>query len=202
LNAIGLGRKRTIVANNDLRDEQGYEMYKLNSSLGAGKITHISVYYGDGSKLLGIDKGSVDWTRLQMFAEMLEKRVWSEHVADSIEKDLKTRPLRVGERIVLLGISGGGTLAVESLELLKSKGITVDQVVLRGSPVHELGFGNFRRLDYITSGTDYYDSFFIALSPRVEIHRHIVDPGAWTHVPQEPKTVRMVADKIAESIAQ
>lgn len=118
-----------------------------------------------------------------MFGEMIEIPTWSPIVADAIAQDLQDSPLLPGQDIVLVGESGGGTVAIEALDLLEVIGIEVDQVILRGSPVHELFLSNVNRVDYITSKLDYYYSFDVNPVDGVQVKEYRID--FWGHVPPD-----------------
>lgn len=188
LNAIGNGNRGVIQPNSDPSDEQGYILYRLGLIAGPENVTHIPVYTGNA------------WdTRLEMFGEMYEQRTWSPVVAETIIGDLQDRPLSPGEQLILVGNSGGGTVAIESLDLLEDAGIYVDQVILRGSPVKEFSLKNVGQVDYITSNFDHYYSFDSNPFDAVDVQEHRVD--FWGHVIPDNATRIKVAELIVSLIA-
>jgi hypothetical protein len=110
----------------------------------------------------------------------------------------KTHKLSPGEKLTLVGNSGGGTVAIEALDLLEESGIYVDQVILRGSPVKERTLKNVGRVDYITSNADYYYSFDSNPFDGVSVQEHRVD--FWGHVMRDNATRIKVADLIVSLI--
>ncbi len=187
LNAIGLGDRGVIQPNPDPADEQGYFMYRLGLVAGSDNVTHIPIYKGN------------DWdTRWEMFGELIEKRTWSPVVADAINGALQDRPLSPGEKLILVGNSGGGTVAIESLDLLEQAGIYVDQVVLRGSPVKEVSLRNVGRVDYITSHFDHYYSYDSNPHDGVTVQEHTAD--FWGHTIPDSDTVVTIADLMVSLI--
>ncbi|MGQ0600108.1 MAG: RHS repeat-associated core domain-containing protein [Anaerolineales bacterium] len=201
LNSIGLGRKRIIGPSPDVRDEQAYSLYRLGLVAGAGNIKHIPVYYGEGAM------GGTGVTRLQMMGEMAEVRTWSDDVASAIAQDLADNPLSPGQRLVVVGASGGGTVAVESLDLLQDKGIYVDQLILRGSPVKESALVNVGQVDYITGNyyggvvpSDHYYSYDSNPSDGVQVQEHRVD--FYGHVPPDNRSRMLVVDLIVSLVAR
>jgi len=133
-----------------------------------------------------------------MFGEMFEIRTWSPKVSGTISQDLKFNPLSLNERLIIIGNSGGGTVAIESLDQLQQAGIKVNQVILRGSPVHELILRNVDRVDYITSNLDYYYSFDSNPFDQVRVREYKVN--FLGHVPPDANTNRRIADLIVELI--
>jgi hypothetical protein len=182
LNAIGLGNHGVIQPNSDPKDEQGYLLYRLGLAAGSENVIHIPIY-----------KGSVWDTRWEMLGEaLLERRTWSPVVANTIIGDLQDRPLSPGERLILVGNSGGGTIAIESLDLLEDAGIYVDQVILRGSPVQEDSLKNVGSVDYITSHFDHYYSYDSNPNDGVDVQEHQVD--FWGHEIPDSSTVVKIAN--------
>ena len=62
----------------------------------------------------------------------------TQHVAGSlmgqILSDLQTTPLEAGEKLNLIGFSGGGLIAATLAEMLRARGVKVDTVVSMGTP--------------------------------------------------------------------
>ncbi|MDH7475630.1 MAG: hypothetical protein QHJ74_16745, partial [Anaerolineae bacterium] len=187
LNEIGNIGGNVFLPNPDPVDRQGYILYRVGQVVGPENVKHIPIF-----------KGDVWNTRLEMFGEMFEKRTWSPLVAEEIAQDIQERPLALGERLIIIGSSGGGTVAIESLDLLEEKGIYVDQVILRGSPVQELILRNVGRVDYITSNFDYYYSFDINPFDRVTVSEYRLD--FWGHVPPDAGVNKQIADLIVDLI--
>ena len=175
LNAIGLGDKPDVFGpDRNPKNWQGYEIQRLSDAAGIGNVQHIPVYWGQC--------GSTTCSRFSMLGEVAGIRSWSPYVADQIAAALTVRPLTTGEKLILVGESGGGTLAVAALDLLAQKGIYVDQVIARGSPIGKLSITNVGRLDYITTGPrDYYYS--VDINPfDIPVNEHRF--GEFRHVPQ------------------
>ena len=189
LNSIGMGAASNapFLASSNPANEQGYYMYAAGLASG-NSVTHIPVYYGDGFW------GSTGWTRLQMLAEGYEWRVWSSQVADAIAGDLSANPLAPGERVVIIGSSGGGTVAVEALDLLQQHGVYVDQLILRGSYVREISLTNVGRVDYITSHFDHWYSFDVNPFDSVSVQEHVANFRG--HVPPTAYNVAEIGDLI------
>lgn len=162
-------------------------MYKLQQTVGADNVTHIPIYYEGNSKL-------------QMLGEMLEVRTWSDDVANTIVQDLADNPLEEGQALVIVGNSGGGTVAVEALDLLAEQGIFVDQLILRGSPVHELWLENVGGVDYITSHNDPYYSVDVNPFDAVEVNEVVLDFEG--HVPPTDEARKDVGDTISYLVNQ
>ena len=120
-------------------------------------------------------------------------------MAETISQDLESRPLATNEKLILIGSSGGGTVAVESLDLLQTKGIYVDQVILRGSPVQELILQNVGEVDYITSNFDYYYSVDVNPFDDVTVQKYKMN--FWGHVPPNANTSKQIAVLIVNLVA-
>lgn len=60
-------------------------------------------------------------------------RVLATAMADYILQDVQENPLKDGEKVHLVGYSGGGTVAIEAARLLDGK-VAVDQIVTLGTP--------------------------------------------------------------------
>lgn len=161
-----------------------YILYKLIQVAGEDNVTHIPIYQGD-----------VFETRLEMFGEMFEIRTWSNVVADEIAKDLENNPLQANQALIIVGDSGGGTIAIEALDLLAEKDIFVDQVILRGSPVQENELENVGRVDYITSQGDPYYSWDSNPNDAVDVIEHVLDFEG--HVPPDNQARAAVGNLIA-----
>jgi RHS repeat-associated protein len=186
LNAIGNLGGNVYQPGPDPDFYEAFILHQVGIFVGPDNVTHIPVYTG----------GDAGATRWQMFHEaFFEQRIWSPIVADTIARELEARPLTLGERLVIIGESGGGTIAIEALDLLEERGIFVDQVILRGSLVQEPALKNVGRVDYITSDFDYYYSYDSNPYDAVDVHQHIVHFIG--HVPPDTRVKKQVADLIA-----
>jgi len=188
LNQIG-NEIGVIQPNPDPNDFEGYLLFRVGQVVGPEKVKHISIF-----------EGSTFHTRFDMIKEMFEIRVWSPKVADTIAQDLQIVPLTPGERLILIGNSGGGTVAVESLDLLQQKGIFVNQAILRGSPVMENVLKNVGQVDYITSNFDYWYSVDTNPFDTVKVREHKVN--FLGHVPPDVATKKKIVDLIVDLILQ
>jgi len=125
----------------------------------------------------------------------------TQFAAQFIVQYLADHPLGTGQQLVLVGSSAGGTVAVETLDLLAKAGIHVDQLILRGSLVHELGIDNVDRVDYIAADppqSDLYYSTDINPCDSVNVNEHRVF-GFSGHVPS-PRQVLKIAGLIVDLI--
>jgi RHS repeat-associated protein len=172
LNQIGIGDIGVIQPSQDPNDLEGNTLFRVGSIVGQDNIIHIPIFTDD-----------VNTTRVQMFMEMLEFPIWSPIAADAIVQNINDNPLSPNESIIIIGNSGGGTVAVELLELLEGEGVFVDQLILRGSPILETSLTNVGRVDYITSNADYYYSYDSNPFDGVAVQTYIVD--FWGHVPPD-----------------
>jgi hypothetical protein len=188
LNSIGNMGGNVFQPNPDPNDEQGYILYRVGKVVGPENVKHIPIY-----------KGSVFNTRIEMFKESFECRIWSPIATNDIVRDIELNPLS-GKKLIIIGGSGGGTVAIESLDLLEEKGIFVDQVILRGSLVREWNLRNVGRVDYITSHFDYYYSFDMNPFDDVDVQEHVLD--FWGHVPPTAVIKKQIADLIVDLVTQ
>lgn len=196
LNAIG-SNGIVIQPDPDPVNEQGYTLFRVGQIVGPENVIHIPIFIGN-----------VDVMRIQMLLEMCEVRLWSPVVADAISADLERRPLSPAARLVIIGNSGGGTAAIESLDLLQKKGIFVDQVILRGSPVRESSLKNVGRVDYITAEfyggiiPDQYYSFDSNPFDDIQVQEHRIDfeQSPPIHTPRETRTKNKIANLIVSLI--
>jgi RHS repeat-associated protein len=196
LNAIG-SNGIVIQPDPDPVNEQGYTLFRVGQIVGPENVIHIPIFIGN-----------VDVMRIQMLLEMCEVRLWSPVVADAISADLERRPLSPAERLVIIGNSGGGTAAIESLDLLQKKGIFVDQVILRGSPVRESSLKNVGRVDYITAEfyggiiPDQYYSFDSNPFDDIQVQEHRIDfeQSPPIHTPRATRTKNKIANLIVSLI--
>jgi hypothetical protein len=165
-------------------EENGSEyqstLHALIQFAGKENVEAIPVFNTGYSNLL-------EW-RMAMLAESSgQAKPFSNLVANVIEKSLDFaygNPLRAGERIVLVGSSAGGTVAIESLDLLDERGIYVDQVILRGSFVDEPWLNNVGRVDYLASDPPYADTWNYSLDvnpfDEVKVQQYVI-PGLPGH---------------------
>ncbi|MCB9132118.1 MAG: RHS repeat-associated core domain-containing protein [Anaerolineales bacterium] len=188
LNQIGNVGGYVIPPSSDPRDEQGYTLHALSERFGPENVRHIPIFHG-----------SVWKTRWEMIREMFESRVWSPFVTETIAAELDKRPLIPGEKLVIVGSSGGGTVAIEALDLLHERGIFVDQVILRGSPIHEFTLQNVGRVDYISSKSDYWYSVDINPFDAVKVNYHYLDYRG--HVPDGPASIKQIANLTVKLIS-
>ncbi len=122
-----IGNKRGVISPNAYSDDfEGYIILRLKQTVGFNKVSHIPVYDPDTGTARG-----------QMYKELLGNRDLSSMVAQTITRDIHVNPLHDGERIVLVGNSGGGTLTIGSLPFFENDHIFIDQVIVRGSPVQQ-----------------------------------------------------------------
>jgi hypothetical protein len=203
LNSIGLGPNGEISPAPYPRDEQAYTLYRLGLIAGSENVRHIPIYTtSTADSVLG---RLVNY--FEMFGEAFEYRTWSRKVADTIAQDLADSPLSPGQRLIIVGASGGGTVAVESLDLLQDKGIYVDQLILRGSPVQESTLRNVGRVDYITAKflggvipSDHYYSFDSNPNDGIQVQEHQVD--FYGHVPPDNRSRALVVNLIISLISR
>ena len=102
--------------------------HKLRQA-GEPNVTAIGVYHEQNSfwgKALGV---------AQVALEMLNIDVYSDDVYKAIQADLEQNPLAEGEKLTLIGYSGGGQIALNVMEDLDGM---VDHVILIGTPVAEM----------------------------------------------------------------
>ena len=102
--------------------------HKLRQA-GETNVSAIGVYHEQNSfwgKALGV---------AQVALEMLNIDVYSDDVYKAIQADLEQNPLAEGEKLTLIGYSGGGQIALNVMEDLDGM---VDHVILIGTPVAEM----------------------------------------------------------------
>jgi hypothetical protein len=203
LNSIGLGPSGKISPSPYPDDEQAYTLYRLGLVAGADNVTHIPVYTTSNANSI---TGRLT-NYFEMWGEAFEYRTWSPKVAATIAQDLADRPLSPGQRLVIVGASGGGTVALESLDLLQDKGIYVDQLILRGSLAKESDLQNVGQVDYITANfiggvipSDYYYSYDSNPNDGVQIQEHRVDFNG--HVPPDNRSRTLVVDLIVNLVSR
>ena len=195
MNAIGNLSEGLFQPSSDPNNDQGFYINMAGKAVGISNVVHIPIF-----------QGNVFESRIDMFLEMLDlSHEWTSFAVEEIGSYLADNPLEPNERLILLGESGGGTIAIEMLSQLAEDGISVDQVIMRGSPLLEL-FGNVERIDYITSRFDYYDSLLIDMNPSDDsaIYRHRMDFIG--HVPPDTQMVAQIGlliyDLILEGASQ
>jgi hypothetical protein len=158
-------------------NEYAYIYYLLQTHAGEESVVHIPVF-------------TSGFSRPKSQLEMLREALWlskpeTEYAASFITQHLAGNPLN-GKRLILVGSSAGGTVAIETLDILAERGIYVDQVVLRGSYVSEPILNNVGRVDYIAADPPWSDHYYsIDINPfdRVTVNEYRV-AGFSGHVPR------------------
>jgi hypothetical protein len=111
---------------------------------------------------------------------------WTDDALRTITDELTNDPLEEEQKLVLVGSSAGGTVAIELLDDLQAEGIYVDQVILRGSPVIEQTLVNVGTVDYIAAENPYTDWkwYSVDVNPfdAVEVQEHRIQ-GLSGHEP-------------------
>ena len=105
------------------------ELARKLRQAGETNVSAIGVYHEQNSfwgKVLGV---------AQVALEMLNIDVYSDDVYRAIQADLEQNPLAEGEKLTLIGYSGGGQIALNVMEDLDGM---VDHVILIGTPVAEM----------------------------------------------------------------
>lgn len=93
-------------------------------------------------------------------------------------------------------------MAIESLRLLADKEIFVDQVILRGSLVHEWTLENVGRVDYITAQIPYLDIYYsVDINPfdSISVQEHRV-AGLYSHTPRTNEQRERISNLIVDLI--
>jgi RHS repeat-associated protein len=105
LNQIGYGNDTgPIRPSSNPAAGEGYLVYQIERAAGSGSASHIPIF-----------TGGLGETRVDMFEEMFDlNQDWSTHVVGAIESDIRNNPLEPGEELILVGNSGGGTVAIEA----------------------------------------------------------------------------------------
>lgn len=98
------------------------------TALGEDSVIPISLYNGQ-SYLAGLICGV-----FQVALEMLNIDWYTHTVVSKIKEDLKKNPLAEGEKITIVGYSGGGQVALNTMEAMPGQ---IDNVILIGAPVVE-----------------------------------------------------------------
>lgn len=212
LNQIGNAGGYAFKPNPDPFDEQGYILYRVTQIVGEQNVKSIPIYTNLTIGNILFIPGNPFCTRIEMLLEAYGLQIWSPTVASAISADLRMRPLKGGERLVIIGNSGGGTIAIEALDLLQEENIFVNQVILRGSPVHELRLSNVGRVDYITANffffnllpSDHYYSFDSNPFDDVVVEEHRIDfeDPPPNHVPPNEKINKKIANLIVQLIVE
>ncbi len=105
-------------------------------------------------KVIGVyNKTNLATGLIQAGMEMINIGKYADEVAQEILDDLKDNPLADGEKLNLVGYSGGGQIVLNVSELLNEK-VTVDNTVLIGAPVAELTLNNTGKTTMIYAGLD------------------------------------------------
>lgn len=193
LNGLGgaEGYPRTANTNN----EYNFLLYVLSLMSGEGNVVHIPLFtepYRRGA------------SHLDMIGESLGIGAdQTQFAVEQIEQYLTEHSLEPGQRLVMVGSSAGGTVAVEALHWLKERGIYVDQVILRGSFIQELSLDNVGQVDYIAADPPLSDwrnySFDINPFDGVTVNEHRVH-GFSGHTPQTARQQRQVAGMVVDLI--
>ncbi|RMD99057.1 MAG: RHS repeat-associated core domain-containing protein [Bacteroidetes bacterium] len=190
----GLGGEENYPRIEDANNEYIVLLYVLSLMAGEENVVHIPLFtepYRQGV------------SHLDMIGESLGIGAdQTQFAVDQISQYLAENPLQPGQRLVLVGSSAGGTVAIEALDLLEERGIFVDQVILRGSPVQELSLGNVGRVDYIAADppmSDWYYSVDINPFDSVTVNEHSI-PGFSGHQPQTARQLRQIAGMVVDLI--
>lgn len=137
------------IGNYEKDDAPGYAKNFENEleECGGGEVVLIPVYKGQSNEILTVVGG------LQVVLEMLNFDIYTDMVVNSILTDLAENPLAEGETLNLIGYSGGGQLALNTMEALAAHDIYVDNVVLIGAPVAEVWY-NSTKVSMLWSSKD------------------------------------------------
>jgi RHS repeat-associated protein len=171
-----------------------YTLYALSLLTGSENTVHVPLFTEPYQR--GI-------SHLDMFGEAVGVEPdQTKSAVQFIEQYLEENPLETDQRLVLVGSSAGGTVAIEALKSLEESGIYVDQVILRGSPILELSLGNVGRVDYIAADPPRSDRYYsVDINPfdNVDVNQHQVY-GMSGHVPETMRQQRQVAGLIVDLI--
>jgi hypothetical protein len=119
-----------------------YTVYRLQEAVGAENVHHIPVY-GQFRPI----KSRVDMLNeaLGLYKPQTKKAV--QQIVETVGENREN--LYSDQKLILVGSSAGGTIAIEALDELEKRGIFVDQIILRGSFVREYRLNNVGQIDYI-----------------------------------------------------
>jgi RHS repeat-associated protein len=190
----GLGGEENYPRIEDANNEYIVLLYVLSLMAGEENVIHVPLF---------TEPGGIWKRRIDMVGEALGIAAdQTQFAANMIGQYLVDNPLQPGQKLVLVGSSAGGTVAIEVLDLLEEEGIFVDQVILRGSPVHELSLGNVGRVDYIAAdppSSDWYYSVDINPFDGVTVNEHSIS-GFSGHKPQTDRQRRQIAGMVVDLI--
>jgi RHS repeat-associated protein len=192
LNGLGGAEEYPRIPNT--ANEYTYTLYALSLLAGEENVVHVPLF---------TEPYSAGRSHFQMFAEAWgTKKPETQFAADFIEQRLVDNPLKDGQRLVIVGSSAGGTVAIELLDFLQERSILVDQVVLRGSFVSKWSINNVCQVDYIAADppwSDQWYSFDINPFDSVKVNQHRLHEFRG-HTPQTPHQQRQIARLIVDLI--
>jgi hypothetical protein len=191
----GLGGAEDYPRTDDTDNEYNFLLFVLSMMAGEENVVHIPLFTEPYRRGL---------SHLDMIGESLGIGAnQTQFAVEQIEQYLTEHPLEPGQQLVMVGSSAGGTIAIEALDLLKERGIYVDQVILRGSFVQEFSLDNVGQVDYIAADPPLSDwrnySFDINPFDNVSVNEHQV-PGFSEHTPQTPRQQRQIAGMVVDLI--
>jgi len=165
--------------------EYGAILYVLGLLAGEENVIHVPLF---------TDPFRRGFSQLDMIAEALGFGAdQTRFAAQFIKQYLGEHPLEAGQRLVLVGSSAGGTVAVETLDMLEEAGIFVDHLIMRGSFVHELSIDNVGRVDYIAADPPLSDQYYsVDINPfdSISVNEHKVY-GLSGHNPNAGQMLRI-----------
>jgi RHS repeat-associated protein len=193
-NGLGGEANNDLIPDLDPENEYQSTMYWISQRYGDNSLIHIPLFTHPYKKGLA---------HLEMFGEAFGfYNYWSNKALEAILSELYKNPLQTGENLIFVGSSAGGTVAAELLNDLERKGIFVNQLILRGSPVIELNLTNAGRVDYITSENpldDHYYSVDVNPFDAVQVQEHRIS-GLDRHVPHGLGEMNKIGSLIVDLI--
>jgi len=174
----------------ETRSEYSYVQYVLQEVYDEASVFHTPVF----------TNGSQGWAaRAEMVGEAFgSEKPWTNAALEFI----LANPPYPGERVVIVGSSAGGTVAVELLELLEAENIFVDTLILRGSFVMEGSLTNVGEVHYLAGDpplSDWYYSVDTNPFDGVDVQEHIV-PGLNHHAIADNDNPRQALQNIGALI--
>jgi RHS repeat-associated protein len=115
----------------------------VNTNLGHMEVRTVPGIYSEG----------IVRDLLSVGAEMINMGQYSASIANYIKQDIKSDLLRAGERLNLIGYSGGGQIAFNVADHL-SGFMEVDNLITLGSPFSEWTRGNINSVTHFSSWKD------------------------------------------------
>jgi RHS repeat-associated protein len=134
---------------------------------------------------------------LDVAREQLNINAYSSQLARRILSDLKTKPLEKGDKINLIGYSGGAQIVLNAADKLGGR-YKISNAILIGASINELTFSHIDKVSFIGGKLDMISGANVRAMYHDKIYTYKVEGGHCDYF--KPKYINNTANLIADII--